>query len=72
MRKHGPGTAGRNNARDAKICARRAFGVSFEKLGQEFKLSRERARQIVRRAERISARNKAIRTKWRGVFANTR
>lgn len=71
MRKHGPGTAGRTKARDAKIWARRKAGISFEQLGQEFKLSRERARQIVRHAERVLVRDKAIRAKWRGVFANS-
>ena len=68
MRKHGPGTAGRNKARDVKIGLRRKSGVSFDQLGREFKLSRERVRQIVRRAERDAVRNKAIRAKWRRVF----
>ena len=72
LRKHGPGTAGRNEERNARICVRRTAGVSFEQLGQEFKMSREQARLIVRRAEWRAAKNKAIRAKWRGVFASTR
>jgi len=71
MRKHGPGTAGRTKVRDAKICARRKAGKSFEALGEEFKLSRERVRQIVRSAERAAARNKRIRTEWDGVFSSS-
>jgi len=73
LRKHGPGTAGRNKVRNAEICAKYARGgISFEALGELYKLSREQARLIVRRAERDSERNKAIRAKWRGVFASTR
>jgi hypothetical protein len=72
LRKHGPGTAGRNKERDVKICRRRRAGISFDKLGVEFKLSRERVRKIVRASERAVASNERTRIKWRGVFANTR
>ena len=73
LRKHGPGTAGRNKVRDAKICAEYARGdLSFEALGERHKMSRERARQIVRRTERVSERNKVLRAKWSGVFESSR
>jgi hypothetical protein len=41
-RKLGPATAGRNTERDVKICAARWRGLSFDALGHEFGLSRER------------------------------
>jgi hypothetical protein len=62
----------RRETRDARILARRAEGVSFEDIGQEFALSRERARQIVGTAGRKAARNARIRAKWDGVFTNAR
>lgn len=69
LRKHGPGTAGRNKSRDAKMCVEYARNdISFDELGKRYKISRERARQIVRDAERTSERNKTIRAKWHGIF----
>jgi hypothetical protein len=52
LRKSGPGTGGRNVERDAKICARRDGGLTYEAVGREFGLSRESVRQIVERRTR--------------------
>jgi DNA-directed RNA polymerase sigma subunit (sigma70/sigma32) len=52
LRKHGPGTGGRNVERDKKICALKATGLSNEAVGEQFGLSRERVRNILDRAAR--------------------
>jgi hypothetical protein len=57
-------------ARDAKIAARRAEGLSFEEIGQDIGLSRERVRQVAVQLERKAARNARIRARWAGVFAS--
>jgi len=70
LRKTGPGTAGRNVHRDARICARRAEGLTLDAIAKEFGLSRERIRSIVWHEQRRAERNERIRAKWQGVFAN--
>jgi Mor family transcriptional regulator len=50
--KSGPGTGGRDAERDAKICARRDGGLTYEEVGREFGLSREKVRLIVERRTR--------------------
>jgi DNA-directed RNA polymerase sigma subunit (sigma70/sigma32) len=42
--------------RDEQICARRNAGLSFVEIGREFKISRERVRQIVSRRDRSQRR----------------
>ncbi len=54
--------------RNKKIAVRRAEGLSFEDIGKEIGLSRERVRQIVVKSERDTARNARLRAKWAGVF----
>lgn len=69
-RKSGPGTAGRNVERDAKICARRNSvpKVSFDDLGLKFGLSRETVRLIVRRHDRLVKRAERL-APLRAAFA---
>jgi hypothetical protein len=47
IRKHDPGTAGRNEVRDTQICDLAAIGMTNAAIGKEFGLSKERVRQIV-------------------------
>jgi DNA-directed RNA polymerase sigma subunit (sigma70/sigma32) len=45
-----------SHERDKRICARRDAGLSFVEIGREFKISRERVRQIVSRRNRSQRR----------------
>jgi hypothetical protein len=48
LRKSGPGTAGRNAERDAKICALAADGMKYSQIAKQFpSITAERIRQIV-------------------------
>jgi Sigma-70, region 4 len=60
------------DARNAKIAARRADGLSFEEIGQEVGLSGERVRQVVAQSARKAARNSRLRARWAGVFQATK
>ena len=44
------------DARNAAICARRVAGASLREIGNEFKLTGERIRQIVTKAARRAAK----------------
>jgi hypothetical protein len=62
LRKSGPGTGGRNWDRDKEICAlKAATGMSNDKIGKRYKLSRERIRLILTQGERDK---RAGRTYW--------
>jgi Mor family transcriptional regulator len=68
LRKSGPGTAGRNEARNAQICALAANGETYAAIGRKFQLSGEQVRLIVGRAKQKSERDARTRAKWAGVF----
>jgi sigma-70-like protein len=62
LRKTGPGTGGRNVARDAEIVALKATTkMSNDAIGEKYNMSRERVRQILNTAERDA---RAGRTRW--------
>ena len=65
LRKTGPGTAGRNEKRDAQICTLAAQGLSYAAIGRKVGRSGERIRLIVREATGKADRNARIRAKWR-------
>jgi hypothetical protein len=53
LRKSGPGTGGRNVARDTEICALKAnTNMSNDEIGKKYNMSRERVRQILFTGER--------------------
>ncbi len=58
-----------NVERNARICARREQGLSFEAIGVEFELSREQVRRIVRGAERKTQRSERL-SPLRKAFAS--
>ena len=67
LRKSGPGTGGRNVARDAEIVALKGTTkMSNEAIGEKYDMSRERVRQILYTAERDA---KAGRTRWMSASA---
>ncbi len=43
--------SGKHSERDARICELRRTGRTLEQIGQQFGLTRERVRQITKRAE---------------------
>jgi DNA-directed RNA polymerase sigma subunit (sigma70/sigma32) len=65
------GIAGDHSQRDQAICARRAAGITLEKIGVEFGLSRERVSQIVRKEERRLQRAERL-APLRAAFAEGR
>jgi DNA-directed RNA polymerase sigma subunit (sigma70/sigma32) len=69
--KSAPGIPVLISERDKTICDRRADGLSFDKIGEEFGISRERARQICRSTERRIKRGMRLSPLQR-AFANTR